>query len=270
MSGAIHFSQLRHYLPLSTFPRAQLVELAAGGARRGTRRSQPDLRSRRTNRSANPCTCWPARPARSPPAGVAAIIEAGTPSAAYPLNDGRFRVGDGLCGRGADVRAVRAGRPDGDLGSTGGRGASQRRPGDRILRSRHSAPLALQLFPGPAQHAGRAHRRTDAKLRAAGGAGAPGNGPPGRGIDASSTSSTAARRWRRARVRPTKASRSNWRSWARASALASRHWATTPVSAATVSMISDGMLHALAPRGLPAPADAAATNAAVRGRRPSS
>lgn len=91
MSSAIHFSQLRHYLPLSTFPRAQLVELAEMArveepADRSLIFESPRVPLRESlyllAGEANAITT----------SGVAAIIEAGTPNAAYPLNDGRFKT----------------------------------------------------------------------------------------------------------------------------------------------------------------------------------
>ena len=90
MSSAIHYSQLRQFLPLSTFPKAQLIELASAA------------------RIAEPADHSPIFDAAHPPhdellyllageatavthTGVAAIIEAGSPGAAYALNDGRFQ-----------------------------------------------------------------------------------------------------------------------------------------------------------------------------------
>ncbi len=90
MSGAIHFSQLRHYLPLSTFPRAQLVELAELA-----RVKEPADRSLVFEAPHEPfgesLYLLAGEASAVTTTGVAAIIEAGTPSAAYPLNDGRFR-----------------------------------------------------------------------------------------------------------------------------------------------------------------------------------
>lgn len=90
MSGAIHFSQLRHYLPLSTFPRAQLVELAAMA-----RVEEPADRSLIFEAPREPfgesLYLLAGEASAVTTSGVAAIIEAGTPSAAYPLNDGRFK-----------------------------------------------------------------------------------------------------------------------------------------------------------------------------------
>ncbi len=90
MSSAIHFSQLRHYLPLSTFPRAQLVELAE--AARVEEPADRGLIFDSHNEPLDESLYLLAGDASAVThSGVAAIIEAGTPGAAYPLNDGRFR-----------------------------------------------------------------------------------------------------------------------------------------------------------------------------------
>ncbi len=90
MSSAIHYSQLRHYLPLSTFPRAQLIELAQ--AARVDELSDQSLIFEARNEPFSESLYLLAGDASAVTAsGVAAIIEAGTPSAAYPLNDGRFQ-----------------------------------------------------------------------------------------------------------------------------------------------------------------------------------
>lgn len=86
----MHFSQLRRFLPLSTFPRAQLIELAAAAhieevADRSTVFDAPDEPFDYTlYLLAGDVTAITH-------AGVAELIEAGSPSAQFALNDGRFR-----------------------------------------------------------------------------------------------------------------------------------------------------------------------------------
>lgn len=88
MSSTIHFSQLRHLLPLSTFPRAQLVELAQvarveeltdGAVLFGS----PPEGNELLYLLAGSVSGTTGR-------GIAAVIEANSPAGAYPLNDGRF------------------------------------------------------------------------------------------------------------------------------------------------------------------------------------
>lgn len=90
MPGAMHFSQLRQFLPLSTFPRAQLLELA-----NAARIEEVADRSSVFDAADEPFDDGLFLLAGEATAithtGVAAIIEAGSPSAAYALNDGRFR-----------------------------------------------------------------------------------------------------------------------------------------------------------------------------------
>lgn len=86
----MHFSQLRQFLPLSTFPRAQLIELAAAA-----RIDEPADRSTifdTYDETLDHALYLLAGEATAvTQTGVAAIIEAGSPSAHYALNDGRFR-----------------------------------------------------------------------------------------------------------------------------------------------------------------------------------
>lgn len=90
MSGAIHFSQLRQFLPLSTFPRAQLVELAAVA-----RVAEPADRNLIFDAHSEPFDetlyLLAGEATAVTHSGVAAVIDAGSPSAAYALNDGRFQ-----------------------------------------------------------------------------------------------------------------------------------------------------------------------------------
>ncbi|MGE0811289.1 MAG: cyclic nucleotide-binding domain-containing protein [Immundisolibacter sp.] len=86
----MHFSQLRHFLPLSTFPRAQLIELAAAArieeiADRSTIFEVPDEPLNHT------LFLLAGEATAVTHTGIAAIIEAGSASAQYALNDGRFR-----------------------------------------------------------------------------------------------------------------------------------------------------------------------------------
>ena len=86
----MHFSQLRQFLPLSTFPRAQLVELALAARieevpdRNAIFETHDEPFDESLYLLAGEATAVTHT-------GVAAIIEAGSPSAAYALNDGRFR-----------------------------------------------------------------------------------------------------------------------------------------------------------------------------------
>ncbi|HCO44605.1 rhodanese-like domain-containing protein [Immundisolibacter sp.] len=86
----MHFSQLRHFLPLSTFPRAQLVELA-----QSARIEEPADRTLVFDAFSEPLDeviyLLAGEASAVTTSGIAAIIEGNTPSAAYPLNDGRFR-----------------------------------------------------------------------------------------------------------------------------------------------------------------------------------
>lgn len=91
MSSAIHYSQLRQFLPLSTFPKAQLIELAAAA-----RIAEPADRSPILDAAHQPhdelLYLLAGEAAAVTHTGVAAVIEAGSPSAAYALNDGRFQA----------------------------------------------------------------------------------------------------------------------------------------------------------------------------------
>ena len=86
----MHFSQLRQFMPLSTFPRAQLIELAAAA-----RIEEPADRNTIFETHDEPFEdalyLLAGEATAVTHAGVAAIIEAGSPSAHYALNDGRFR-----------------------------------------------------------------------------------------------------------------------------------------------------------------------------------
>ena len=86
----MHFSQLRQFLPLSTFPRAQLIELAAAAridepADRTTIFDGPD------EPAEDALYLLAGEATAVTHTGVAAIIEAGSPGACHALNDGRFR-----------------------------------------------------------------------------------------------------------------------------------------------------------------------------------
>ncbi len=86
----MHFSQLRQFLPLSTFPRAQLIELAAAA-----RIEEPADRAVIFDAPDEPVEdalyLLAGEATAVTHTSVAAIIEAGSPSAHYALNDGRFR-----------------------------------------------------------------------------------------------------------------------------------------------------------------------------------
>jgi rhodanese-related sulfurtransferase len=90
VSSAIHFSQLRHYQPMSTFPRDQLIELARAG-----RVAEPRDRGLVFDPASEPSNESLYLLAGAVSAvttnGVAEIVESGTPAAVYPLNDGRFQ-----------------------------------------------------------------------------------------------------------------------------------------------------------------------------------
>lgn len=89
MSSAIHFSQLRHLLPLLTFPRAQLIELAQ--VARVEEPADGALLFESLPESANQLLYLLAGSVSGVTArGIAAVIDASTPPGAYPLNDGRF------------------------------------------------------------------------------------------------------------------------------------------------------------------------------------
>ena len=86
----MHFSQLRQFVPLSTFPRAQLIELAAQA-----RIEEPGDRSNIFDGPDEPFAhslyLLAGQATAVTHSGVAAIVESGTPSACFALNDGRFR-----------------------------------------------------------------------------------------------------------------------------------------------------------------------------------
>lgn len=92
----MHFSQLRHFLPLSTFPRAQLIELA-----QAARIEEPTDRSLIFDVVSEPLDevlyLLAGEVSAVTTSGVAAIVEGNTPGAAYPLNDGRFRSATAYC-----------------------------------------------------------------------------------------------------------------------------------------------------------------------------
>lgn len=90
MPSAIHFSQLRHHLPMSTFPRNQLVELARAGrvAEPRDRSLVFDLASEAVGDS---LYLLAGEVSAVTTSGVAAIVESDSQAAVYPLNDGRFQ-----------------------------------------------------------------------------------------------------------------------------------------------------------------------------------
>lgn len=86
----MHFSQLRQFLPLSTFPRAQLIELAAQ-ARIDEPADRSDIFDTDDEPFSHALYLLAGHASAVTHSGVAAIIEAGTPNARFALNDGRFR-----------------------------------------------------------------------------------------------------------------------------------------------------------------------------------
>ncbi|GAB4349601.1 MAG: hypothetical protein Kow0073_03310 [Immundisolibacter sp.] len=92
----MHFSQLRQFLPLSTFPRAQLIELA-----QAARIEEPTDRSLIFDVDSEPQDAvlylLAGEVSTVTTGDIAAIVESNTPAAAYPLNDGRFRSVTAYC-----------------------------------------------------------------------------------------------------------------------------------------------------------------------------